>query len=288
MEGGVELLQPAVNILARLYGNINLQGLIAPPGIDFDKIKILNKEDLKNIDFDLILVTGGDIEFVPLLKEAETLGIDADKIILDRVICVPFFTLEKYKKLRHSQLSIFSINCCGGYTYHRFSLQFNSPTINMFFNESGFLPFLKNPIENLSKKPDFLRNEIEPHLKTIYPVLSLGEQIELHMNHYPDAETAINTWQKRSARVNFFNSLVMMLTDKKEILEEFDKLPFAKKVCFVPFETDLDSGFYINPKQYPKEPFWRIVNLTAMGAIINYDFWDMLLYGKKTPLNFQK
>ena len=154
----------------------------------------------------------------------------------------------------------------------------------MFFNESEFVPFLKNPIENLSKKPDFLKDEFEPHLKTMYPVLSLGENIELHMNHYPNAETAISTWQKRSSRVNFFNLLAMTFTEKPEILAEFDKLPFAKKVCFVPFETDLDSGFYIDSTKYPNEPFWRIVNLTAMGSIINYDFWDMLLYGKKTPL----
>lgn len=285
--GGVELLQPAVNILARLYGNINLQGLISPLGIDFDKIKILNKEDLKNIEFDLILVTGGDISFAPLLKEAKSLDIDEDKIILDRVICTPLFTLEKYKKLRHSQLSILSMNCFGGLVYHRFGLPFLSPTINMFTSDENFLKFLKNPIQAVKAELKFIRSERNEGLKIDYPVYKIGET-EWKMNHYGDANFAYRKWIERSFRINWLNTLAVMYTEEPEILAEFDKLPFAKKVCFVPFETDLDSGFYINPKQYPKEPFWRIVNLTAMGAIINYDFWDMLLYGKKTPLNFQK
>ncbi len=107
---GVGYLKPAFNILARLYGNINLQGLIAPPGIGFDKIKILNKEDLKNLDYDLILVFGNNASLVPILKDAETLDIDEDKIVLDRTVCIPLFTLEKYKKLRRSKISILSMN----------------------------------------------------------------------------------------------------------------------------------------------------------------------------------
>lgn len=284
--GGLELLNPAANILARLYDNIDLIGVITPPGITLDKIRNINKKDLKNLDYDLILVTGRNVSLAPVLKEAKDLGLDENKIVLDRTICVPNFTLEKYKKLRHSQLSILSMNCFGGLCYHRFGLPFLSPTINMFFYEKDFLSFLKNPIKNLSENPIFNRTEVERIAKNLYPVLSLGENVELHMNHYPDAETAIRTWQNRTSRVNFFNLLVIMFTKNPEVLNEFDKLPYAKKVCFVPFKSNLESAFYLDVSKYNVE-FWRIVNESAIGHLNFYDMWDMLLYGKKTPLNIQ-
>ena len=74
-----------------------------------------------------------------------------------------------------------------------------------------------------------------------------------------------------------------MFTESPEVLAEFDKLPFSKKICFVNFESDLDSAYFLDNKKY-NEPLWRMSNLTALGAVNFYDMWDMLLYGKKTPL----
>ena len=281
--GGVGYLNPALNILAQLYGGVDILRIIAPQGITFNGVKNISKEDLKNIDYDLILVAGQNASLVPILKDAETLGIDENKIVLDRTVCIPLFTLEKYNKLRRSKLSILSMNCFAGLLYHRFGLPFLTPTINMFTSDESFINFLKNPMQAVKSELKFFctgRNEI---LNIDYPVYNIGG-VEWRMNHYSDANFAYRKWCERSFKINWFNVLPVMYTENPEILAEFDTLPFSKKVCFVPFETDLDSGFYINPKQYPEEPFWRIVNLTAMGAIINYDIWDMLLYGKKTPL----
>lgn len=75
-----------------------------------------------------------------------------------------------------------------------------------------------------------------------------------------------------------------MYTENPEVLNKFDKLPYNKKVCFVPFKSDLESAFYIDAEKYSDEPFGHLVNLSATGALNFYDMWDMLLYGKKTPL----
>ncbi len=145
------------------------------------------------------MVTGQNTSLVPILKDAETLDIDEDKIVLDRTVTIPNFTLEKYKKLRRSKISILSMNCFGGFTYHRFGLPFLSPIINMFASEEDFLKFLKNPI--------------------------------------------------------------------------------------VDFESDLDCAFYVKPEFFGSTDFWKIIYW--WGYSIHYDFWDMLLYGKKTPLIFK-
>ena len=282
--GGVGYLNPALNILARLYGEVVILGLIAPQGITFNGIKNISKEDLKNIDYDLILVAGQNASLVPILQDAETLGIDEDKIILDRVACIPLFTLEKYNKLRRSKLSILSFNCFGGYLYNALGLKFLSPTINMFTHEKDFLEFLKDPIINMNKELVFKEMSFFEPDKKHYPLFMIGDT-PWHMLHYNDADTAFKKWYQRRYKINWFNLFVVMCTEKPEILSEFDKLPFSKKACFVPFKTDLDSGFYIDSSKYPQySRFVEIFNAVAYGAVHEYDIWDMLLYGKKTPL----
>ena len=76
-----------------------------------------------------------------------------------------------------------------------------------------------------------------------------------------------------------------MYTESEEILKEFNALPYGKKACFVPFKSDLDSAWYINPDiRKDAQTFTRIINYFAMGYPFYYDVFDMLLYGKKTQL----
>ncbi len=74
-----------------------------------------------------------------------------------------------------------------------------------------------------------------------------------------------------------------MYTEDEKILAEFDALFYGKKVCFVPFKSDLDSAYYINPK-LKDLAFWNIVNHVCAGNPVVYDPFDMLLYGKKSQL----
>ena len=288
-------LRPALNALAKIYDDVNFLGIVVTNNEDAVKSKesnIIEKKNLKNLDIDLVLFceieedflnSNRESNFVSALKEASRFGIDADKFVLDRTVLVPNFTLEKYKKLRHSRLSILSLNCFGGLLYHRFGLPFLSPTINMFTSEEGFLKFLKNPVDNVGKELNFVRTAFNETLNIEYPVFEIGGT-EWDMNHYSDFELAKQKWRERSARINWDNLLVVMFTDRFKFLKKFDKLPFAKKVCFVPFETDLDSGYYIDLNQLSSPELWRAVNGIATGNVPFYDMWDMLLYGKKTPL----
>ncbi len=244
---------------------------------------MIDKNDLSTMDYDLILVIGKDASLVPILKEADELKINPDKVILDRTICVPGFSIERYKKLRNSKLSIFALSCWGGLIYHQFGLPFLTPAINMFFG-GNTLKFLSDPFSYFDKELKFLKFGFEKNLKCNYPIFTLDD-LELHMNHYGDVgiEGARKKWTERCQRINRYNTLVMAFTEKKDFLEKFDKISHAKKVCFVNFETDLDSGFYIEPEIVRGRPFYQPVNQTSLG-FMNYDLWDLLIYGKKTPI----
>ena len=250
---------------------------------------LIDKERLKDYDYDIIIVIGKNASLVSILNEAEKFRIDTDKVVLDRTICVPGFTIERYKKLRNSQLSIFSLNCWGGFVYNRFGLSFLSPTINMFTSEKDMLKFLGNPTYYMDKELRFYKTNFEVNLKNYYPIFFLGD-IQWDMNHYGDlgVDGARQKWEERRLRINWFNLLVMMYTENPKILAEFDKLPYAKKVCFVPFETDLDSGFYLEPQIIKGRALWETVNNSTSCGLMNYDLWDILLYGKKTSIKILK
>ena len=236
------------------------------------------------------MVTGIKASLVPILKESETLGIDIDKVVIDRTVCVPNFTLEKYNKLRHSQLSILSMNCWGVITYNTLGLPFLSPTINMVTgNEEQFIQFLKNPIENMEKEFKYQRSYYSQEDKINHPIFNLGE-VEWRLIHddAKNLENILQNWYKRRYRINWCNSLFVMNTKDPELLKKFDRMPLAKKACFVPFETDIESAFYMNPKRYGTDQFNNSVLCFARETPYCYDIWDLLLYGKKTPLINQK
>ena len=75
-----------------------------------------------------------------------------------------------------------------------------------------------------------------------------------------------------------------MHTSSPAVLERFDCLPYAKKVCFVPFETELESGFYVNPAD---GNLLHAAEGILSGEVQSYDVWDLLLYGKKKQLGMR-
>lgn len=76
-----------------------------------------------------------------------------------------------------------------------------------------------------------------------------------------------------------------MHTENPEVLAEFDKLPYAKKICFVPFETDIESGFYVKPYYVGGHSFEDAVNKIAVSQTVCFNLWDILTVAKKTHVN---
>lgn len=90
--------------------------------------------------------------------------------------------------------------------------------------------------------------------------------------------------ERAQEKINWYNLFVVTISKDIDELKRFDALPYGKKVCFVPFKSDLDSAWYVNPNVNKKLAFWEIVHNFARGIPFYYDPFDMLLYGKKTPL----
>lgn len=220
-----------------------------------------------------------------ITKVARQIKLPVEKLLADWIVCIPGFTLDKYRRLQRSRLSIFSVNCFGGMISNTLGLPFHSPFVNLFLRGEDFIKFLRAPRvyleENLFYQCHKPNNKENPTYE--FPVATLGN-ISLNMMHYKTFEESVDAWEKRKTRINWYNLFVTMFTEDEKILQEFDALPYGKKVCFVPFKSDLDSAWYINRDITNKEFFCQTVNDFARVNPFYYDVFDMLLYGKKTPL----
>lgn len=236
----------------------------------------LTIKDLEDIQFDYLLICANE-QFGAIRQKANILGIPEYKILSAVALKVPNFRLKKYIELKNSNLSIIANNCWGGITYHYLGLEFRSPFINMYTSEPEYLNMVKNLKTNLEMPLELYGTQYNDFLKIIYPIYNLNGT-KLFMNHYSDFALAEEKWQKRKAKINYDNLFVMMSTSDPKVAEEFETLPYAKKVCFVPFETDLPSSYYLSADC--DEPFWRLVLNCAFGGYKCYDVLDMLLLGE--------
>ena len=273
-------LRQAFSVLDKPKGSVNIIGVVESVSMPINRLNTIDKHDLVNIDYDLVLVTGHDVNLAPILAEAEELGLDADKFVLDRTVLIPGFTLEKYKELRHSNLSILSMGWWAGIAYHKLGLPELSPTIGMYTNEESFMNFLPEARWHLKKDLHFERTEYNQDLGINYPIFWL-DGTQWFMNGFANDADALELWNMRKEKINWSNVLVTMHTSSPAVLERFDCLPYAKKACFVPFETELESGFYINPAD---GNLLHAAEGILSGELQTYDVWDLLLYGKKSEI----
>ncbi|MBQ7493128.1 MAG: DUF1919 domain-containing protein, partial [Selenomonadaceae bacterium] len=114
-------------------------------------VEIVNKAAGKDIssldkDFDVILVVGAkEIGMNKITQAARQLRLPEEKLLGDWIVCIPGFTLEKYRKLQRSRLSIISRQCFGGCVSKMLGLPFRSPFVNLWINGEDFIKFLRAP-----------------------------------------------------------------------------------------------------------------------------------------------
>ena len=253
---------------------------------EFYGYKYIRKNTINSEEFDFIIVMAdGDI-CKQILNEAISLGIAKENIINYKVLSIPGFDFDKYVKLKKKKPSILANNCWGGITYHSLDLEFTSPFINMFESTVDYLKLLKNIKKYMNEELELISTVYEKKLDIYYPVVKCGD-ITLHFNHYHSFEEAKLCWERRKRRINWDNLFVMMYTEDSNLANEFIKLPYDRKVCFVPFYSDEQELIQIdfrNKGDMVKVPFGEIVNGMAWGEYPYYDIFDLLGEGKFTRI----
>ena len=232
--------------------------------------------DLRSIpSADCVLIcTEGytDDDIRPLLDA----GTDRETMVFWEVLTLEGFSFSRYRRLVRSRPSILSNNCTAGNLCRTFRLPFLSPTIGLFLTDPDYLVFLENLDEMLKAEPVFERTNHNPDDDYDYPVFRLRD-VRLNMYHYRDPGKALAAWKRRRERINRGNLLVILQTDDPALAERFDRLPYPKKIGFVPFRTDLPSCVSVDPAAQSVGP---LINGAAAGFYRLYDLWTLLEEGR--------
>lgn len=188
-----------------------------------------------------------DRRFFPaVVHEAVDLGIASERLIQADILNMPGFDFSLYIKLRGKQVSILSINCWGGGTYHSLNLPFQSPFINFFMNTESFARLCRNLPEYLSQPVEYLGMHWSDQLQYAYPLLQLGD-VELHANHYQSGAGFIEKWGTRLKRLKLDNILVETVAANEKELAYAETIPY-RKICFTDFATDAPFAMHLVQK----------------------------------------
>lgn len=264
-------------------GNITVVGAASNTTV-FNNIlgyKYIDKKNIKDMIFDAVIYMGDEKLFKEIKKEAINLGIDEKKIILYKALTIPNLNLNKYMEVVKNVPTIFANDCWGGIVYNRLGLEFSSPLINMFESDEDYIKFLREPRKYM-EKPLVLKDEIYSDFVQGYYPVCLCDDILLHFNHYNSFEIANECWERRKKRINWHNLFVMMHTENRDIAIKFSELPYQRKICFVPFPTDIKSLFYVDfryKNEASKLPFWKIVHSMVNSDYCCYDILELLYSG---------
>ena len=159
---------------------------------------------------------------------------------------------RRKKKINCEDFTIISNNCWAGFVYQSYGIQYNTPTIGLYFLAEDYIKFVYNIKEYLNYELKFIaiketRNtNIKKELLT-YPIGKLKD-IEIHFMHYKTQEEAKEKWERRCKRINWDKILYKfsnqnMCTQKH--IEEFMKLPVKNKICFVNKDYKIDGIIHI-------------------------------------------
>lgn len=160
-----------------------------------------------------------------------------------------FYYIKRYRyiielrKALPKNISIISSNCFAGRIMQDLNMQYNSPTLGLYFMYPDYLEFLSNleyylkdaKIEFVEHSKYTLGDYRRNKAKQWYPIGLLGGRVEIHFLHYHTEEEAATKWYRRASRVNFNKLLIIGMEQNRCDIDDiyaFDKLPFKNKIMF--------------------------------------------------------
>lgn len=214
-------------------------------------------------EYDYLIVTVVEEHtYKEIVREAVSMGIKREVIFPVRIFQIPFFNFDKYIQIKQSNISILSDYCFAGFLYHRFGLQFTSPTINMFTDNDNYYRFLQDIKSYMSAQMVKVENEVENVYKDTYTYpRGRIKDVEWVFNHDVNYETAAERWKRGVERFNYDNFIAVMTIRSDEMAYKFNELPIEHKIGFYWKDLGLDSVIYM--------PEWQDENIRAM---LGYNF----------------
>lgn len=160
------------------------------------------------------------------------------------------------EKMLDRDTCIISSNCFAGRIMQDLGMQYNTPTLGLYFMYPDYIEFLRHleyylkeaKIEFVEHSKYALGDERRAKWKHWYPIGWLDGKVEIHFLHYHTEEEAATKWHRRASRVNFNKLLVIGMEQnlcKPEDIYAFDALPFKNKFIFTSKDIHTKSNVFM-------------------------------------------
>lgn len=149
--------------------------------------------------------------------------------------------------LLHTDFSIISKNCAGGYIYQYFGIEYKSPTAGLFFTDDDYLRLISNPRHYFTHTLRFINPQESSMFrlfnKTYEFPIGVIDDIEVYFMHYKSENEALSKWRRRVERVNY-DKLYFLLTEN-----EFLNTQQLKTFCEI-VHNNYNRGICLTRKKY--------------------------------------
>ncbi len=166
--------------------------------------------------------------------------------------------------LKNKDFSIIGNDCIAGSIYHKFGVQYKSPTIWTYIFPGDYIRLLENLEWYLNQPMEFRAKSQHVCVLTDrtgcvlnryhnYPIGVLGGNVEIQFTHCKTESEALDQWNKRIKRMNW-NNLFIVFNDDSELTEEyfekFTKLDFEHKLWISPKSKRVGFNYTVFVKDY--------------------------------------
>ena len=192
-----------------------------------------------------------------MVKNVLKIALDYYRALRDKYLFLRRYPyLKRIEKNLKRDTSIISSNCFAGRLMQDVGMEYNTPTLGLWFMPDDFQKFCSNIEYYLNseiREKKHSKNELGEYkrthrLKHPYPVGSIGNDVEVHFLHYHTFEEAVEKFKRRANRINL-NSLIMIAFEQNGCTEEdvkiFDAIPYKRKLFFCSKPYPYDSVVYI-------------------------------------------
>lgn len=170
-----------------------------------------------------------------------------------------FGAKKRNEKLKTKDFSIISNNCYAGIVYQHFNLEYNTPTIGVYFFPKEYIKFLEKFSYYINADLKFIETskskyyDVLKDRKQENTIIGLLDDVEIVFLHYKTIDEALSKWNKRKKRLS--KNIIFKFNDQNgadyDDLNKFDKLPLKNKICFTSRKYDKLSST-IQIKKYEK------------------------------------
>ncbi|BBO82777.1 hypothetical protein DSCO28_33430 [Desulfosarcina ovata subsp. sediminis] len=197
-------------------------------------------------------------------------------------------TLSSYlrrKKLHDKKFTIVASNCLGAKLYQELALPYQTPFVGLFLFAPCYIKLISNLSGYLNAGLSFVsrsRYHDNGYVKASkiefkWPIGLLGNEVEIHFQHYRDEDEAREKWNRRIQRMNF-DRLFFTFTDRdlctREHLEDFDKQRLGHTVCFTAKpHLHLQSAIYLPEYRNDNQVGDIITNFDICRRHFDYIDW---------------